>query len=592
MTLLFDTQEHHSNAALFEQWLGESMTSKDLTDADYSSFNIDAAYAEFLERDSGKSTECPGLTVRQSWIRHQLLSGAPHVVMGANEHNTEFVEIPAVQSMPAIRLLRWISRPAWYGVRALGLYGNGRTALVLHTTVDDDGRILLSRYRNSDPPVAEQLLRLGVNNTEPVDNELAEVSVDQANLASALVFAVVPPRDGLDTGFTLTPPQRPEVADLPGDIYSSLFLGLADSRRGAPLEAVWHMIWETTGVVWCLLNQERDMEHVSRIPYRQSMPAGRFYNALAACAEAGLSGGALPVFVAFEETAGHCIYINEVTNEHVDYVDPWPGRSLLATNNNTLGVAAERLDDSWKNWRISRAELERVAYASLVKAAIWCEVCNVKSTIDFADVQASDLFTFFHLSEVRRVPIESGTRVEVEPGNWKESIAISFDLSPSNVVQQACVAMDRGWLLGEATLPFAFDLVKSFIADTVSPVDSQEASWFVEALWAVPSGRLEEKLSSGPAHLVNQVRSGVMAVMGVAPYGRVVLPRTTIRIWNDDPDPRSGRMRLSVSDPTGDGGSLLEDVATGYQLDEYRLFHFALLQYELERYKQAGAELP
>lgn len=588
--MLFDTQEQHTQAALFEQWLGEYITSKALTDTDFASSDIDAAYAEFLERDAGGSRERRGLTVRECWIRHQLLTCTRHVVMGASEHDTEFVGMPAVQSMPAITLLRWISRPAWYGARALGLYGNGGTALLLHVTVDDDGRVLLRRYRDSDPPVAEQLLRLGIGDIESVDDEIAEVSVDQADLASALVFAVVPPQDGLDTGFTLTPPPRPSIDDLPGDIYSSLFLGLADPRRGAPLEAVWHMVWETTGVVWCLLNEDREVDHVSRIPYRQSMPAEHFYNALAACTKAGLRGGALPVFVAFEETAGHCIYVNEVTDDHVDYTDPWPGRSLLATNNNTMDVAAKRLDESWKTWRITRAELERVGYASLVSAGAWCAVCDVQTTLGFADVKKSGLFSFFHLSEVRRLPIESGTRVEVKPGNWKESIDISFELSPADEVKQAHIVVDRAWLVGDATLPFAFDLVKSFITDTVSPIDSQEASWFVEAIWAVMHGRLEEKLSSGPAHLVNQVRAGVMAVMGGRPYGRVVLPRTTIRIRNDDPDPRSGRMWLSVSDPTGDGGSLFEDVTTGHQMDSYRLFYFAQLQHELERHRQAGAD--
>ncbi|WP_028638592.1 hypothetical protein [Nocardioides sp. URHA0032] len=202
------------------------------------------------------------------------------------------------------------------------------------------------------------------------------------------------------------------------------------STKPRALEAVWHMVWETTGVVWCLLNEDRNVEHVYRIPYRQSMPASTFYDAVAACSKAGLESGALPVFVAYAESAGHCIYIREVTDEHVHYMDPWPGRSLLARHNNTFDVAAKRMDDSWKSWRVSRAEFERVAYAILVSAVVWCAVCDVESTSRFADIQASELFTFFHLTEVGRVPTEGGIRVEVEPGNWQESIQISFDLSP------------------------------------------------------------------------------------------------------------------------------------------------------------------
>jgi hypothetical protein len=210
--------------------------------------------------------------------------------------------------------------------------------------------------------------------------------------------------------------------------------------------------------------------------------------------------------------------------------------------------------------------------------------------VAFTELEASELFTFFHLTETGRCAIDGGTRVEAAPGNWAESIEISFDLTPGDDLQHARLTVDRAWLVGPETLPFAFDLVKSFVAGTVSPVDSEEANWFVEAIWAVLHGQLEERLSSGPAHLIDQVRSGVMAVMGAVPYGRVVLPRTTIRITNDNPDPKSGHMRLSVSDPTGDAGSLLEDATTGYRMDGYRYYYLAKLQHELERRQRANSD--
>src|SRR5665811_194196 len=215
MSLLFDESEQNTDAARFEQWLGTSYTSKDLTDDQIATFDIQATYATFLDSHSGGSPgEANGLTVRQCLIRHQLLSGAPHIVLGSREHPDEFGDIPDVQSMPSITLLRWISRPAWYGARAIGLYGCGNAALVLHVTVDDDGRALLRRYRESDPPVADQLVVLGIDDVQSVDDELAEVSVGQAVLASALVFAIAPPQDGPDTGFTMTPPPKPAADSL------------------------------------------------------------------------------------------------------------------------------------------------------------------------------------------------------------------------------------------------------------------------------------------------------------------------------------------------------------------------------------------
>lgn len=593
MPLTFDQYGQDTTEARFEEWLGTSYTSEDLSDDEIETFDIDATYETFVGSDLADTTGvATGLTVRQCWIRHQLASGAAHVVLGSAEHPDEFGDLPDAQMMPSLTLLRWISRPAWYGARALGLAAGAHTALVLQVTVDDEGRALLRRYRESDLPVAEQLLLLGVDDVRAVHGDLAEVSVDQAVLASVLVFAVAPRRDGLDTGFTVTPPPKPAAGDLPADIYSSLFIGLADDRHGAPLEAVWHLVWETTGVVWCLLNEGREIEQVSRIPYRQTMSSSDFVEAIAACNRAGLRGASLPVFVAIEESAGHCIYIDEVTDDHVVYLDPWPGRSLLARGNNTLDVSAERVDDTWKRWRVTRTELERVAYACLVRADVWCGVCGVTSTVAFSELEASQLFTFFHLTQAARVAIDGGVRVEVTPGNWKESIEISFDVSPAGDLRHAVLTVDRAWLVAPETRPFAFDLVKSFVAGTVSPVDSQEATWFVEAVWSVLRGELEEKLSSGPAHLIAQVRAGVMAVMGATPYGRVVLPRTTIRITNDDPDPTSGHLRLAVSDPVGDGGSLLEDLETGYRMDEYRLYYAAKLEHEVSRRRPADSDQP
>src|SRR5262249_23646784 len=145
----------------------------------------------------------------------------------------------------------------------------------------------------------------------------------QETLAPALAFAVVAESEA--PGEEAEPPPAPAPDDLPLDIYSSKFIGLA-SPFGAPLEAIWHVDWELIGVRWCLLNEALNVEDTNRIPYRQHLSPEAFMDALRACNAAGLRLYDLPVCVIPSPGSGHVVHIETINDQEVVYHDPWPGR--------------------------------------------------------------------------------------------------------------------------------------------------------------------------------------------------------------------------------------------------------------------------
>jgi hypothetical protein len=499
------------------------------------------------------------------------------------------------RTVDALTTLRWISRPVSVAPRLLALAGEGADALVFHHGVDAvTGQVSIGPISSDDAPVGAQLARIGLHpQVVGASSETEERAVvDQEDLAPVLMFAVVAQTEAPGQEERERPP-APDPDELPLDIYASEFIGLA-TEFGAPLESIWHQMWEFSGVRWCLLNAALDVEHVDRIPYRQALPPEEFVDALHQCNDLGLTFLDLPVYVTTGAGRGHAIHIQTINNREVVYHDPWPGRSLLAAGNNALGITAQPTEGTERLWRITPNDLQRVGYAALVKPEIWLPLCGVATEVRYKDLSASDFFGFFHLTETgRTVNDESGViQIGLQPGNWREHIAMGMTVDADDAVREAVLMVNRSWLSAPETTMFAFDLVTHFVDAAVPEADAGEVALLSEALRSIPTGGLAETLAAGPPHLLNQFRLVALAIAGASSFARATLPCSTIRVINGTPqgeDDGQSRLIVAVRRAKDVPGPLVEDQETGYLMDEYRLYLWKKAQDELQRLRLASS---
>jgi hypothetical protein len=510
-------------------------------------------------------------------------SGHGAVVMLDPRAATAAGDVAQARTVDALTTLRWISRPVTVAPRLLALEAGGAAALVLHHGVDPQtGQVHVGRVSDDDPPVAEQLAALGLPPAGTSGDD--DATVDQDALASVLAFAVLAESEA--PGQEPDRPPAPDPDDLPLDIYASEFIGLA-TDLGAPLESIWHQTWELSGVRWCLLNADLDVEDVDRIPYRQVLPAADFIRALRACTEAGLHFLDLPVCVTTGPGSGHVIHIETIDDSEVVYHDPWPGRSLLAPGNNAFGIGARPWEGPARRWCVTVDELQRVAYASLVEPAVWLPLCGVATDVRYADLQASEFFGFFHLSETGRTTDEQTgmTTIGLQPGAWQEHIELGAVVDGDEAIRMATLMLDRSWVSDPQTAMFAADLISHFIGAVVTQADAGEAELLCAALRVLPTGGVVEALSAGAPHVLTQFRLIAMTVADAAPFARATLPCSTVRVMNGTANDDTDRSRLlvGVTRPRDEPGALVEDQRSGYLMDDARAWLWGKAQRELER---------
>jgi hypothetical protein len=491
----------------------------------------------------------------------------------------QWLDYPESRGVDPATTLRWISRPRGDGARLLALRGSGAAALLLHVGADQlTGDVTLVALGDDDRAPAEQLRSLGVRAT-PTEDGAAVASQD--SLASVLRFAVVAESEA--PSHHDRPPMLAEE-ELPHDLTDSRFISLMGDF-GAPLEAIWHLFWELSGVRWCLLNSDLDVDDVARIPYRQALPPVDFVRALRECSDAGLRQLQLPVFVATGPSRGHTIHLHLFDGDDVIYHDPWPGRSLLAEGNNGMNVRARPESDA-RLWRITTDELARVGYACLVEPAVWLPICGVKAELPLADITASDLMRFFGFHETGRARDEEDevTHIAMAPGNWHEHISLVVSVDTDENVRATQLLVDRTWIDDRATASFATDLLKSYAQSAVTEADASDVDLLVRGLAEIYTGRLVEVLSAGPPHLIDHYRLLALTAVGAAPFARATLLCSTIRAYNvTDNDEDRRRLAVVASRARRELGTLYEDHVTGYFMDEHREYLWRYNQRELKR---------
>jgi hypothetical protein len=173
---------------------------------------------------------------------------------------------------------------------------------------------------------------------------------------------------------------------------------------------------------------------------------------------------------------------------------------------------------------------------------------NVRS---YSEVQRSDFFSFFKVSEVARSSDSGGGAViRLKPGGpTSRFIDIELKVDGSMIIQDARLLIDRRWVGTRKVLnPHARDVTKSFIYDLVATADAAQARLFVLAIMDLQGEtdslvwRRQEAQEAGPRP--SDVRRAVQVYTGDSPRLVVQMSAADLAFANVDSE---GRQRLRVS---------------------------------------------
>lgn len=293
----------------------------------------------------------------------------------------------------------------------------------------------------------------------------------------------------------------------------------ADPKAGgATIQEIWLAVTLNGVAPYCLLARPLPAIKTERITRLVNCTPTQLIDWLRAIQTAE---GTLNVLLAYHDgTTGHCIRITayDAGRDRFVYHDPWPERSLLARENNAVGVDAQ---PEGKRWSVTRQELERVAFSAFVFPSDWARVQGQDFDVRYEHWQKSEFFTFFRLKQlVERV--EGGLAQRVfAPGAFKEKIALVVDSTHAGKITKASLRVHRDWMIENLLL--AIDLGKSFIASFAPPPDQAQYAEIAEALWSVRNRGVLVKMEDADPDESDGIRC-VQAFLG---------KRESAMLWTD-----------------------------------------------------------
>jgi len=329
---------------------------------------------------------------------------------------------------------------------------------------------------------------------------------------------------------------------LPNNIYDPGWLRLAASGWGAGFEAIWHSTWSVIGVTMALITDSQPAEAYRRIPYTAVLPKEEVAGVVARIHEQPDTNLLLMnVLVALGSEGGHAITVLDVDpamglilyQDPVNFRDP-EARSLLCSENNSLGVAAKAASNRPGAWSITVEEFEIAIVAAYVKPAAFATIFDVKYKRSLQSLLDSEFGRFFNIKLIDK-PRTAGKAetLEARLGAYEGEIRIQFELDAADAIQRATISVDRSMFQGPSQL-LALDAIKSFIAAAMPPPDQAEADFLVEAIGRTSQGidEGESTLDQGPPHLAAQVREVWECLIGRRQAAYYWLPLTTIAAAN------------------------------------------------------------
>ncbi len=105
--------------------------------------------------------------------------------------------------------------------------------------------------------------------------------------------------------------------------------------------------------------------------------------------------------------------------------------------------------------------------------------------MEYSRLKETELFSFFHFTEIGRRPQSSGMmEIYLKPGGFQEFIDVAMKVDRAEGVHEGVLILDRDWIGGPMTVnPFGKDLAKSFVEAVIHPDDKEKASAIVSTIW-------------------------------------------------------------------------------------------------------------
>lgn len=510
---VFESASPSSQVAMFGMWLGAVYAMEHEVAVDPNSLaafdpvSVMPLYREDAER-ARTALELPGLTIEQSWLSNQLILRRPStcvIVDRFTDQPLDRITRLRVSTAQALvdelinhlaRNFRFEGRLAWVAAFE-DAYFEAAPPISAGVLVGQGGHSILFMSAN---PLTRELFYVDpwptgtlVPGGEP-GGQGGEWRISAEALVDVIVYTMIED----------TPP-----VERSADIYARTVRHEANPAVGAPLDVAWHASWQFSGPTFCLVAEGRGAGSIERIPYRAELPAAEIVAILAQAFRTRPESTCVG-HVRLDIDRGHSILLQHVDDADVKFHDPWPGGSLLAAGCNSVDVAAQTVQGGW---RITPTELERCLEGVFISPESLAELQGREYRQRLSDVMTK--LAFFNVHETSRSRRDDNWEVEAQTGGFNDKVRIRFAVDDEGWLEAALLCVESAWLNGPDR-PFGIDIVKSFLAATVSPLDRDEAQMGVRAVEAIARGLKEVQtvVGSGAPHLLGQARALVATVLG------------------------------------------------------------------------------
>jgi hypothetical protein len=198
--------------------------------------------------------------------------------------------------------------------------------------------------------------------------------------------------------------------------------------------------------------------------------------------------------------SGHSITLTgwDADRSRFLYHDPWPGDSLLATQNNIAGVSAQPEGD--RTWSITDAELRLVIVAAILFPRYWAKVSDIPAAVTRAELTTTDFWSFFRVHEIGVVHgDDGGVTYQLKTGGFQEFVDLELRAAATDEIASAELMLNSSWVIGPpmGISPFALDIAGSFLRTLMPPPDREAMAPLLDDLSGLGNPMsMKEKLMS------------------------------------------------------------------------------------------------
>jgi hypothetical protein len=307
---------------------------------------------------------------------------------------------------------------------------------------------------------------------------------------------------------------------------------------GATIEQMW-MVFTLFGIeMYCLLAQPlpaaaeplpaASTQRITRLVSRNPEDLIETLKQIQAAA------GSLGVTVAYYDgKTGHCIFVRafDAERDRFIYHDPWPERSLLAKENNPVGIDAQ---PEGSQWSVTAKELETVVFAAFIFPHQWARIQKQDFDLFYDSWTKSEFFKFFHLQQLEE-RMEAGHTVRVfAPAAFKGVIALLVGCTQSGKITRVRLNIDSRWMIDNLSL--ALDLMKSFVMCFAPRPDASTYSEIAAVLRSLRDPQTLLKAKDANPDESQAIRC-VHALMGSLEQADVITDLAHLTIRSGDADP-------------------------------------------------------